>query len=865
MKKTFFFLLTLLLACGFAWADGVSVSGKVTVTARGTQTTPNMGDSVLLRNESITKVAKLVADEATGSYGYEFSDVAAGKYALVYNGFVYGLYVAAIDTITVENADIVHDIAAVADPSRVDLTIIPQILVNQYGGMYPSTLQGISVNCKIKGEAGEGTTVVSDYSGAKFAYLDTAYTYAITLQKEGYKDSVFDTKAFEIQGSDVVGKTINVLMQEDLGNQVTLKGTVSVDGYNGVPKLPELYLALMWGDKTYTTKIENGAYEFGDKIPVGEVTYYLTASTYEPTRNLSKNWVFKGDSKDTNVMEYTLEGADNATVTNNLTLKRIKVELTGKVVDTMTNPGRTQGINNASVKLGEITATTNYNGEYTFNGLTDGTYTIEYSSAGYAGFSQEVTINMSQMALDSTVTLPNVSLKPQEGEYVFSGNLSYYDASYASVPLQNAKVICYEDYTCNTKLDSTYSDENGNWSLKVTSFANKTFYFRAFHEDIEVADYPSSGNTYQEQVPVTISCTAKTPDLLGMENARAEQIGIEAKVRLSWEWPEELKEGYKDQNGNGTYMISRITVYRRLENGSGAEQIGIVAPDPYYALPPTEYIDSATALEIGQGYVYHFEIMYGSPSYKSIEVTDPDNLTVTLRDRLPDSNTVTLVAEPAKWGTVAGAGKYVEDRMVKVTATPNENCEFKGWLDKNGDTVNKGMEFSFRLVCDTVLTAVFDTVIPTATVSLSLNKANWGTIAGAGEFPVGSAVTVNALPKKNCTFKGWVSAEDTVSREKDFTFTLVSDTTLTAIFDTVISGDDPVVVPDSVTLTLNVNDAAFGEVLGAGKYEKGEEVTVKATANTGYKFVAWVSGNDTVARTAEFKLTLNSDSTLTAV
>ena len=63
------------------------------------------------------------------------------------------------------------------------------------------------------------------------------------------------------------------------------------------------------------------------------------------------------------------------------------------------------------------------------------------------------------------------------------------------------------------------------------------------------------------------------------------------------------------------------------------------------------------------------------------------------------------------------------------------------------------------------------------------------------------------------------------------------------------------------TVTLNVNDPAMGTVEGAGKYDGGSDVTIKAIANSGYQFVQW-SDNETDA-TRVLKLT--SDTTLTAV
>ena len=73
------------------------------------------------------------------------------------------------------------------------------------------------------------------------------------------------------------------------------------------------------------------------------------------------------------------------------------------------------------------------------------------------------------------------------------------------------------------------------------------------------------------------------------------------------------------------------------------------------------------------------------------------------------------------------------------------------------------------------------------------------------------------------------------------------------------------VEPDSVTLTLDVNDATMGTVTGTGKYEKGDQIMIRAKANKGYLFKEWQKDGVTYATEAEYKLTLTADMTLTAV
>ena len=62
------------------------------------------------------------------------------------------------------------------------------------------------------------------------------------------------------------------------------------------------------------------------------------------------------------------------------------------------------------------------------------------------------------------------------------------------------------------------------------------------------------------------------------------------------------------------------------------------------------------------------------------------------------------------------------------------------------------------------------------------------------------------------------------------------------------------------TLTLAASPSNGGTVTGAGEYEAGTEVAVKATANSGYTFKKWSDGNTN----AERMVTVDGDMSLTA-
>lgn len=153
----------------------------------------------------------------------------------------------------------------------------------------------------------------------------------------------------------------------------------------------------------------------------------------------------------------------------------------------------------------------------------------------------------------------------------------------------------------------------------------------------------------------------------------------------------------------------------------------------------------------------------------------------------------------------------------------------------------------------------------TVTLTLNANNDAWGTVTGADTYERGTSVTAKATPNEGYEFKAWKEGETEVYAEAEYPFTIEEDRTLTAVFAEKQTPPTPPVEPETVTLTLGVNDAAMGTVTGAGTYEKGTEVTVKATPNAGYRFRAWTKGEEVVSMTAGYAFTIEENLALTAV
>ena len=70
----------------------------------------------------------------------------------------------------------------------------------------------------------------------------------------------------------------------------------------------------------------------------------------------------------------------------------------------------------------------------------------------------------------------------------------------------------------------------------------------------------------------------------------------------------------------------------------------------------------------------------------------------------------------------------------------------------------------------------------------------------------------------------------------------------------------PVYAKYSYTITVSANSSSYGTVSGGGTYEEGTQVTLTATANSGYKFTEWNDGNTDNPRV----ITVTQDESYTA-
>ena len=179
--------------------------------------------------------------------------------------------------------------------------------------------------------------------------------------------------------------------------------------------------------------------------------------------------------------------------------------------------------------------------------------------------------------------------------------------------------------------------------------------------------------------------------------------------------------------------------------------------------------------------------------------------------------TVHVRAQPLVGGTVTGGGVYDDGTRVTIAATPEAGYRFQAWSGGCGTstpcafTVNGNNFFIARFV-------------RTYTLTTSASPSGGGSVSGGGVYDDGANATVTATPNSGYRFNRWSGA---CTGTGTCSVAMTADRSVTAHFTR------------TYTLTTSASPSGGGTVSGGGAYDTGTDVTVTATANTGYRFDRW--------------------------
>lgn len=241
---------------------------------------------------------------------------------------------------------------------------------------------------------------------------------------------------------------------------------------------------------------------------------------------------------------------------------------------------------------------------------------------------------------------------------------------------------------------------------------------------------------------------------------------------------------------------------------------------------------------------------------------------------VPPSKLVLLVT-PTGSGTAScsttgvSGGKYTPGTTLSLTARNNANYVFDHWADAQGNVLATTSSFSH------VKSEKTDTLVahfrflpgspaapnePATTLyfRLTIGTVVGGTASGGGRYQAGKSVRLSCSAASGFEFVGWYnSAGEQVSTTASFTYTTTArDETLTPRFRFNPGSPNEPNVP---VLSHNLAVAATegGTVTaGSNRLQEGASTTVRATPNTGYKFVRWLKNGEPYTALESFSYTM---------
>lgn len=224
----------------------------------------------------------------------------------------------------------------------------------------------------------------------------------------------------------------------------------------------------------------------------------------------------------------------------------------------------------------------------------------------------------------------------------------------------------------------------------------------------------------------------------------------------------------------------------------------------------------------------------GEYSKSSSVLIDPvvENLNLTaVFDAIHYTN-ITLLHNVG--GNVTGGGKFETGTKITITATPDELYDFIGWY-VNDELITQNAEYSFITEEDKIYNAVFKK--KEVIINAYSNQPTLGSVNGGNKYPIGTTVTITAIPEAGCSIYKWYKNSTEISISGN-TYTFEANESFDITVDFI---KDPV----NYTVTLNNSNTDMGTISGSGTYPENTRVTITATAKDGYIFNGWESNGGT--------------------
>jgi hypothetical protein len=223
---------------------------------------------------------------------------------------------------------------------------------------------------------------------------------------------------------------------------------------------------------------------------------------------------------------------------------------------------------------------------------------------------------------------------------------------------------------------------------------------------------------------------------------------------------------------------------------------------------------------------YHFvQWSDGSTANPRTDENVTEDISVTAQFALT-AITYTLTYQAGANGTLSGDLIQTVNHGANgtaVTAVPATNYHFVQWSD--GSTANPRTDSN--VTGDISVTAQFAINTYTLNYTAGANGSLTGTLSQTVDHGA-SGTAITAVPATNYHFVQWSDGSTANPRTDE---NVTEDINVTAEF--------AITVIPVYNLVLLADPTEGGKLTGAGDYEKGSTITILATENEGYRFIAW--------------------------
>ena len=252
-----------------------------------------------------------------------------------------------------------------------------------------------------------------------------------------------------------------------------------------------------------------------------------------------------------------------------------------------------------------------------------------------------------------------------------------------------------------------------------------------------------------------------------------------------------------------------------------------------------------------EGYVFmnwsENNVPVDTNSVYSFVVTGDRDLVANFRH---DEYEIKVEWEPENGGTATGGGMFHYGDTITLSATPYANFSFAGWSDGSTDNPREVVvtgPATYKAVFSEAGAVYYH-------VTTHAQPIEGGEVTGQGTYLEGTQVELKAIPNEGYYFEKW----DDGNTDNPRTITVNADMEFTAFFKKI-----------SYTVTVQAGTggtAHIGNMTGTieATFEHGENCTVHAIPETGYRFVNWTENGIEASTEEDYSFEVTRDHNLVA-